>query len=270
MPSPPFPPDHDPFSPAAHLPCAHSLDFCDAPVGLGCSPRSNANAVRGALEAQKQIEEAIERSHKIAAAESSSTDPLPKDPVPPKPKLDHHELEEGSALALDWSKLTKVAAADCGVVPVVVQHDLTNEVLIVAYANEEALRESLSRGLCCLWSTSRNELWVKGATSGDALELKEVRVNCEQNSLLYRVVPCGAGACHTKGPEGKSRPTCYYRRLLPGDRLEGCQQERAPSPIPEERAPYVSPRCETMSTDEFPYLRACQEEWLARKKSQLV
>merc|ERR1712216_98422 len=135
-------------------------------------------------------------------------------------RMDHKELEEGSTLQLDWHKLDKVAACECGVVPVVVQDDHTEAVLIVAYANEQALHESLTRGVCCLWSTSRNELWVKGATSGDYLELKEVRVNCEQNSLLYRVVPTRTGACHTKDAEKNSRTSCYYRRLLASGDLE--------------------------------------------------
>ena len=71
-----------------------------------------------------------------------------------------------------------------------------------------------------LWSTSRDELWHKGATSGDTLDLVEVRVNCEQNSLLYRVRPTTGGACHTTGPDGRARPGCYYRRLTGSHTLE--------------------------------------------------
>jgi phosphoribosyl-AMP cyclohydrolase len=70
--------------------------------------------------------------------------------------------------------------------------------------------------VAAFWSTSRDELWVKGATSGDTLELVEVRVNCEQNSLLYLVKPLGQGACHTKGADGQARPSCYYRRIKDG------------------------------------------------------
>ena len=124
------------------------------------------------------------------------------------------KLEEGSTLQLDWTKLEKVAETKCGVVPVVVQDDVTNEVLIVAYANQAALVESQQRRVCCLWSTSRNKMWVKGETSGDFLDLKEIRVNCEQNSLLYRVVPRRTGACHTNHSiTGQSRVSCYYRQL---------------------------------------------------------
>ena len=92
--------------------------------------------------------------------------------------------------------------------------------LIVAYVNQEALDYSLQNGIAAFWSTSRNELWVKGATSGDTLRLVEVRVNCEQNSLLYLVRPEGTGACHTKYATGTSRPSCYYRKLISGNRLE--------------------------------------------------
>ena len=71
-------------------------------------------------------------------------------------------------------------------------------------------------------STSRGELWRKGDTSGDWLAVVDVRVNCEQNSLLYRVRPQGEGVCHTRDPAtGKPRARCFYRRLTPdGSALE--------------------------------------------------
>lgn len=80
--------------------------------------------------------------------------------------------------------------------------------------NEIALNETFKQNVCCLWSTSRNELWVKGATSGDTLDLDEVRMNCEQNSLLFLVTPRRKGACHTKDAFGMSRVSCYYRRVV--------------------------------------------------------
>ena len=108
-----------------------------------------------------------------------------------------------------------------GLLPAILQHAETGEVLFIAYANEEALKESLRTGRAVLWSTSRNELWRKGEGSGDVLELAEIRVNCEQNSLLYRVRPAGEGVCHTKDTGGRARRTCYYRRLGPtGEELE--------------------------------------------------
>lgn len=123
------------------------------------------------------------------------------------------QLEEGSALTLDWSKLDKVASKHCDVVPVVVQDTRTSAVLIAAYVNEIALHETFKRRVCCLWSTSRNELWVKGATSGDTLDLDDVMINCEQNSLVFKVTPRRKGACHTKDENGNTRVSCYYRRV---------------------------------------------------------
>ena len=122
-------------------------------------------------------------------------------------------LEEGDALQLDFGKLGAVAQRGESVVPVVLQHAESKEVLFVAYANEQALRETLATGRAVLWSTSRNELWRKGEGSGDVLELVDVRVNCEQNALLYRVLPRSGGVCHTRDETGRARPKCFYRRL---------------------------------------------------------
>jgi len=126
------------------------------------------------------------------------------------------ELEEGSALQLDFGKLQKIAKTESQVVPVVVQDADSKEVLVVAYANQLALETTLTTGIATFWSTSRNELWIKGATSGDQLKIDEVRVNCEQNSLLYLVRMMGGGVCHTKDAQGKTRPTCYYRAIRDG------------------------------------------------------
>jgi phosphoribosyl-AMP cyclohydrolase len=126
------------------------------------------------------------------------------------------ELEEGSALQLDYTKLLKIAKTGSQVVPVVVQDADSKDVLVIAYANQEALDHSLKTGIATFWSTSRNELWIKGKTSGDTLQLVDVRVNCEQNSLLYLVRMVGGGVCHTKDAEGKTRKTCYYRSLKDG------------------------------------------------------
>lgn len=123
-------------------------------------------------------------------------------------------LEEGTALTLDFDKLRKVSSSGHAVIPVVLQHADTKEVLYLAYANDLALKETLKTRRAVLWSTSRNELWRKGESSGDILDLVEVRVNCEQNSLLYRVRPRG-GVCHTRDEDGNTRPGCYYRKLDP-------------------------------------------------------
>ncbi|MBN1978927.1 MAG: phosphoribosyl-AMP cyclohydrolase [Anaerolineae bacterium] len=130
--------------------------------------------------------------------------------------MDAERLEEGNDLLIDFDKLDQVAQCGEAVVPVAVQDADTKEVLIVAYANEVALKYTLEHGVAAFWSTSRNRLWVKGETSGDTLQLVEVRVNCEQNSLLYLVRPLGQGACHTKCADGTARRSCYYRRIKDG------------------------------------------------------
>jgi phosphoribosyl-AMP cyclohydrolase len=122
-----------------------------------------------------------------------------------------NELEEGTRLGLNFGKLASVAAGGAAVVPAVLQDADSGEVLFIGYANEEALRTSLRERIAVLWSTSRNELWRKGATSGDVLGLAEIRVNCEQNSLLYLVRSTTGGACHTLSDSGSARPSCYYR-----------------------------------------------------------
>jgi len=124
-----------------------------------------------------------------------------------------NELEEGMRADLDFGKLAKVAATGAAVVPVVLQDADTLDVLFVGYANQEAVAASLAERIAVLWSTSRDELWRKGATSGDVLALVEIRVNCEQNSLLYLVRRTTGGACHTLLPSGAARPSCYYRTL---------------------------------------------------------
>lgn len=130
-------------------------------------------------------------------------------------------LEEGAEIRLDFKKLASIANKGLDVVPVVLQHAQTGDVLFIGYANERALRETLRRRQAVLWSTSRNELWHKGATSGDVLDLVDVRLNCEQNSLLYRVIPRQGGVCHTRDRDGQARPCCYYRRIIQsGDALE--------------------------------------------------
>ena len=125
-----------------------------------------------------------------------------------------NQLEEGTLLTLDFKKLRKVARTEQDVIPVVLQHAENGDVLFIGYANELALAETFKTKQAVLWSTSRNELWRKGATSGDVLDVVEVRVNCEQNSVLYRVVPRRGGVCHTKDATGTARSTCYYRRVL--------------------------------------------------------
>jgi len=91
-----------------------------------------------------------------------------------------------------------------GLVPAVVQNSKTNEVLMVAYMNEETLKMTLETKKATFWSRSRQEIWVKGATSGNYLNVDEVRVDCDEDCILVLVQPEGP-ACHT------GKRTCFYR-----------------------------------------------------------
>ena len=104
--------------------------------------------------------------------------------------------------------------------PVVTQNYTTKEVLILAFVNKEAFDETRRSGYATYWSRSRNELWKKGLTSGDMLKMNEIRINCEQNSLLYLVTPQGKGACHAKKENGMPYSSCYYRTINKDNSLE--------------------------------------------------
>ena len=104
--------------------------------------------------------------------------------------------------------------------PVVTQDSVTKEVLILSFVNKEAFDETRLSGYATYWSRSRNELWKKGLTSGDMLKIDEIRINCEQNSLLYLVTPQGKGACHAKKDNGMPYSSCYYRKINEDNSLE--------------------------------------------------
>ena len=101
-----------------------------------------------------------------------------------------------------------------GLIPAVIQDDTTAEVLMVAFMNEEALRLTRETGFTHFFSRSRNAIWRKGEQSGHVQEVRDIFVNCEENSLLIRVAQRGDAACH----EGYR--SCYYRRLQPNDSYE--------------------------------------------------
>lgn len=93
-----------------------------------------------------------------------------------------------------------------GLIPCVVQDADTREVLMVAWMSEESLRQTLDIGETVFWSRSRQELWHKGATSGNVQKLVELRYDCDGDTLLALVHPAGP-ACHT------GERTCFYRTL---------------------------------------------------------
>ncbi len=94
-----------------------------------------------------------------------------------------------------------------GLVPAIAQDVGTGEVLMLAYMNREALETTLREGRAVYWSRSRQELWRKGGTSGDIQILKEVRVDCDNDTILLLVDQKGDGACHTK------KWSCFFRRI---------------------------------------------------------
>ena len=124
----------------------------------------------------------------------------------------NYTIEEGTEIQLDFEKLSRVAKTGHSVIPVAVQDVDSKAVLLIGYANRQALDHALEHRVATLWSTSRDELWIKGATSGDILELIDVRINCEQNSLLYLVRLKGDGTCHTKEND-RTRYGCFYRGI---------------------------------------------------------
>jgi phosphoribosyl-AMP cyclohydrolase len=101
--------------------------------------------------------------------------------------------------------LDTVTFDDDGLVPAIVQEAGTDEVLMMAYMNADTLRETLETGQMVYWSRSRQERWVKGATSGHTQSVEEVRVDCDGDTLLFKVDQTG-GACHT------GYKSCFYRR----------------------------------------------------------
>lgn len=94
-----------------------------------------------------------------------------------------------------------------GLVPAVAQDAETGEVLMLAWMNREALRLTAEEGVAVYWSRSRGRLWRKGETSGHVQRVREIRLDCDGDTVLLKVVQEGGIACHT------GRRHCFYRRL---------------------------------------------------------
>lgn len=94
-----------------------------------------------------------------------------------------------------------------GLVPVVTQDADTHEVLMVAYMNRAAWDKTLATGTACYFSTSRNELWLKGETSGNVQEVREIRVDCDEDAVLLKVYQRGGAACHL------GYKSCFFRTV---------------------------------------------------------
>ena len=108
-------------------------------------------------------------------------------------------------MSLDWLK--EIKWNEDGLIAVIVQDYISLKVLMLAWANEEAIRESISPGRSCFWSRSRRKLWRKGEESGHYQNIKEVFLDCDGDALLLHVEQIGDIACHT------GRNSCFFRKL---------------------------------------------------------
>ena len=102
--------------------------------------------------------------------------------------------------------IEQIAFNEAGLVPAVAQQHDSGEVLMLAWMNAEALRETLTSGQVCYWSRSRQSLWRKGETSGHRQRLVELRFDCDRDALLLLVEQSGP-ACHT------NRRSCFYHAV---------------------------------------------------------
>ena len=98
-------------------------------------------------------------------------------------------------------------------VPVIVQHYQTNEVLMLGYASEEALRLTVETKIAWFYSRSRKRLWKKGETSGNILHVREIRSDCDEDAILLRAEPAGP-TCHT------GRDSCFFNTLMSNSDVE--------------------------------------------------
>lgn len=97
-----------------------------------------------------------------------------------------------------------------GLIPAVIQQERTGEVLMVAYMNAESLEKTIETGYTWFWSRSRRKYWQKGESSGHVQAVREIRYDCDADTLLVTVDQAGPGACHT------GEHSCFYRTLYTG------------------------------------------------------
>lgn len=102
---------------------------------------------------------------------------------------------------------------DKGLIPVVVQDHITGEVLMVAWANEEAIEKMKETGYTHFWSRSRQKLWKKGEESGNVQKIVSIQSDCDDDTLLVRVIQANGVACHT------GNPTCFFKTVY-GDPMQ--------------------------------------------------
>jgi phosphoribosyl-AMP cyclohydrolase len=121
---------------------------------------------------------------------------------PFSPRTTTSEVELGTALQPKFGP--------DGLIPCITADHTTNEVLMFAFMNAEALETTIRTGTAAYWSRSRGKIWIKGEESGHKQLVRELRVDCDQDVILLRVESVGGAACHN------GYRSCFYRRLAPG------------------------------------------------------
>jgi len=114
------------------------------------------------------------------------------------------EIEKGKSFTVDDEEISRIVFNSEGLIPAIIQEQSSGKVLMMAWMNEESLRETLSTGRTWFWSRSRQEYWCKGETSGDRQFVQEAFYDCDRDTLLFLVIQEGKGACHT------GEFTCFF------------------------------------------------------------
>jgi phosphoribosyl-AMP cyclohydrolase len=131
----------------------------------------------------------------------STAGPVDEEPIVVAP------ARPGTPVLVTQEQLANVKFGDDGLVVAIVQEASTNQVLMVAYMDEEALRRTCESGRSWFYSRSRKEHWLKGETSGERQYVQEMYYDCDGDAILLIVDQEGQGACHT------GRHSCFYRRF---------------------------------------------------------
>jgi phosphoribosyl-AMP cyclohydrolase len=102
--------------------------------------------------------------------------------------------------------ISQIKYDDKGLIPAIAQDEETNDILMVAYMNAESLNKTFETGNATFWSRSRQKLWMKGETSGNILKVEQILIDCDNDTLILKVIPAGP-SCHT------GERSCFYRTL---------------------------------------------------------